>query len=292
MTVRKIFWLWAILLLFSSTVDAAKADMYREALLNKTFTLKYEVVDVPIVETSRDAVYTSSGLANKEYNSFLDYLHKGIIVFDGDNYYTEVSHDDYTATSKYFSLTSLIKFNEGGYCGLTKDGEVFGFFWEMKDGKRRYFGGYNMFGGKTKDVKANDESKMQMSYQRLAQEYNFGTPELSRALLPLFPPEKIIATDKTPEYKFFASGTLDNGLSYEDFVSDKGNTFSAVRYYFDGDNMVKIATANYIRDNGKILSYEKSVINVTEFLTTPDQNYLKLPAELKDKTKRDKETKK
>ena len=43
--------------------------------------------------------------------------------------------------------------------------------------------------------------------------------------------------------------------------------------------------ASFVRDGGKILSYEKSVVNITEFSTTPDQNYLKLPAELKDKAK-------
>ena len=283
---RKIFLLWTLLLILSSTVDAAKVDVYRNALLNKNFTLKYEVVDVPIVETSHDAVFTGKGLTNKKFTSLLDYLHKGIVVADGDNSYVEVSHDDYTATSKYFAHTASVKFKEGGYCSLVKDGETFNFFWDKKDGKRRYFGGYTMFGGKSKSVKADDETKMQPPYQRLIMKYNFGTPELSRAFAAILPPEKIIATDKTPEYKFFASGTLDGGLSYEDFVSDKGDTFSAVRYYFDGDNMVKVAMATYVRDNGKILSYEKSVINITEFSTTPDQSYLTLPAELKDKTKR------
>ena len=283
---RKIFILLTTLLLLSSSVDAAKVDIYREALHNKTFTLKYEMVEVPIVETSHDAVYSSTGLKKKERTSFLDFLHKGIIVADGDNRYVEVSHDDYTATYASGRIVSEIKRPEGGYCGLVKNGEVFHFFWDKKDGKRRYFGGYTMFGGKSKSVKADDKTKMQTPYQRMIEEYNFGTSELALALTAILPPEKVLATDKTPEYKFFNSGTLDNGLTYEDFVSDKGNTFSAVRYYFDGDNMVKVAMATYVRDGGKILSYEKSVVNITEFSTTPDQSYLQLPAELKDKTKR------
>ena len=283
---RKIFLLLVTLLILTSSVDAAKVDMYRDALLNKSFTLKYEMVEVPVVETSHDAVLTGKGLETKEYISLFDYLHKGIIVVDGDNRYFELAHDDYIATFKNHAVSSTVKLKEGGYCSLFKDGEVFNFFWDKKDGKRRYFGGYTMFGGKSKSVKANDETKMQLPYQRLVEEYNFGTPELALALTAILPPEKIIATPQTHAYKFFASGTLDGGLTYEDFVSDKGDTFSAVRYYFDGDKMIKVAMASYVRGGGKILSYSKSVINITEFSTTPDQNYLKLPAELKDKTKR------
>ena len=283
---RKIFLLLATLLVLTSVASAAKVDMYRDALLNKSFTLKYEVVEVPIVETSHDAIFTGRGLRNKEVKDIFDYLHKGIIVVDGDNRYVEVAHDDYVTTSRNRVMTVSNKIPEGGICHLVKDGETFNFFWNKKDGKRRYFGGYTMFGGLSRSVKANDETKMQTPYQRLVEEYNFGTPELALALTAILPPEKIIATPQTPAYKFFASGTLDNGLTYEDFVSDKGDTFSAVRYYFDGDKMVKVAMATYIRNGGKILSYSKSVINITEFSTTPDQNYLQLPAELKDKTKR------
>ena len=283
---RKIFLLLTTLLVLTSVASAAKVDMYRDALVNKSFTLKYEVVEVPIVETSRDAVFVGKGLRFKKSQSIFDYLHKGIIVADGDNRYNEVSHDEYIATSGNRELKISSKIKEGGVCHLVKDGETFNFFWDKKDGKRRYFGGYTMFGGKSKSVKANDETKMQLPCQRLVEEYNFGTPELALALTAILPPEKIIATSQTPAYKFFASGTLDNGLSYEDFVSDKGDTFSAVRYYFDGDKMIKVAMASYVRGGGKILSYSKSVINITEFSTTPDQNYLKLPAELKDKTKR------
>ena len=93
-------------------------------------------------------------------------------------------------------------------------------------------------------------------------------------------------------YKFIGSGNLEGGLSFEDFASDRNNIFSAVRYYFEGDKLVKIAQASYLKNGNEIAAYEKSVINITEFSTTADQKYLSLPAELKDKTKRDKEKKK
>ena len=53
--------------------------------------------------------------------------------------------------------------------------------------------------------------------------------------------------------------------------------------------MVKVAIASYIKENGKVQSYEKKVINITEFTTNVDQNYLKLPESLQDTTQRDKD---
>ena len=53
--------------------------------------------------------------------------------------------------------------------------------------------------------------------------------------------------------------------------------------------MVKVAIANYPKNDGKVQSYEKKVINITEFSPFADQNYLKLLEELKDITQRDKE---
>ena len=278
---RKIFLLLTTLFVLTSPTDAAKVDMYRDALLNKSFTLKYEIVEVPIVETSRDAIYSLGGLHTKEDKNIFDYLHKGIVVMSGDNIYTETAHDDYVAKSRYFSHTASINFKAGGYGGLVKDGETFSFAWDEDNGKRHY----HHFKNATEQMKKIKEFKT--PYQKLLDDYDSYLVTLADgAFAAILPPEKIIATPQTHAYKFFASGTLDNGLTYEDFVSDKGDTFSAVRYYFDGDKMIKIAMASYVRGGGKILSYSKSVINITEFSTTPDQNYLQLPAELKDKTKR------
>ena len=148
-----------------------------------------------------------------------------------------------------------------------------------------------MFGGKTSGVKA-DEGSYKTPYQVLLDEYSLGYPTLTNAFIPLLPPEKVIDTPQTPKYKFIGSGNLGNNLSFEDFASDRNNIFSAVRYYFEGDKLVKIAQASYLKNGNEIAAYEKSVINITEFSTTADQNYLSLPADLKDITKRDKEKKK
>ena len=291
------------ILVLCPSVQAAKVDMYRDLLLSKKFTLKYDVQEIPIIQTSNDAVLTNRGLANKLATGFEGFPHSAVIVFNGDDRYNEIFHDETIVsykvkTSKFDSSskshatteTDSLKLPEGGQCRLIKDGEVFEFFWDKKNDKKRYLGGWTQF-GKSKSVKAGGSDLFNES-QRFVQDYNFGTPEIARALLPLLPPEKIPATPQTLAYKFFGSGSLEGGVTYEDFISDNADVFSAIRYYFSGNDMTKIAQVNYVKENGKILGYDKSVIYITEFSSTPDQSYLSLPTELKDKTKRDKGDKK
>ena len=292
---RKIFFaLFTGILIFSFNVEAAKVDIYRNALLSKKFTIKYEVKEIPIVQTSRGGMLSDKGLSEESLISFENVPHKGLIVFDGDNSYIEISHDPYTISStvqdglKGKTKTYDVKIPVGGNCTLVKDNKLYEFFWDMKNNQKRYFGKQGLF-GKSKVVKEGGNDFFTAS-QRLIQEYNFGAPELARALMPILPPEKILAMPQALAYKFFGSGSLDGGLTYEDFVSDNANTFSAIRYYFNGNDMIKIAQVNYVKASGKISSYEKSVIHITEFSPTPDQNYLKLPEGLK--VKRDKEDKK
>lgn len=299
---RKVFFvLMTVTLLLSSSSEAAKIDMYRNALLSKNFTIKYEVNEIPIIRTSKDATLSDKGLSDKLTTGLGNFQHKGIIVSNGDNSYLEIFQDahiesynvklsQFNSSSK--SVTQKIEMNRpaGGQCMLIKDDELFEFFWEMNGDKKNYFGGYSLF-GKSKSVKAGG-SGLSIATQRLIREYNFGTPEIARALLPIMPTSKIIATPQAVDYKFFGSGSLDNGLTYEDYVADKADFFSAVRYYFNGETMIKIAQVSYVKEGGKILGYEKSIIHITEFSPIADQTYLKLPESLKDKTKRNKEAKK
>lgn len=301
---RKVFFvLMTVILLLSSSSEAAKIDMYRNALLSKNFTIKYEVNEIPIIRTSKDATLSGKGLSDKLTTGLGNFQHKGIIVSNGDNSYLEIFQDahiesynvklsQFNSSSKSKSVTQKIEMNRpaGGQCMLIKNNELFEFFWELKDGKKQYYGGQGIF-GKTTSVKAGGSGWFTAT-QRLIREYNFGTPEIARALLPIMPTSKIIATPQAVDYKFFGSGSLDNGLTYEDYVADKSDTFSAVRYYFNGETMIKIAQVSYVKEGGKILGYEKSIIHITEFSPIADQTYLKLPESLKDKTKRNKEAKK
>lgn len=82
---------------------------------------------------------------------------------------------------------------------------------------------------------------------------------------------------------------MENGLSYEDYKADNSYVFEAVRYYFNGDALVKIAAANYyVLPDGR-LDGDKFIIKVKAFSPVPETAYLQLPAGVKDVTKKDKE---
>lgn len=302
---RRIFFTLIVgIVMFFYPVEAAKIDVYRDAIINKNFTLKYEIETVPVYNSMREGSLTFRGnLLNKVRQKSADRPYKGIIVVSGADRYTETYHDAYKIkVSDFYKLNyesrlSLFGNNkdkeltvkEHGNCILVKGDEVFRFWWQKKGERRKYFG-RNRWGINTdsSSVKANDDI-YRTPYQDLLEEFNYGVPEVAGILLPMLPKDKVIATPWTPDYKFFGSGSLSNGLTYEDYVSDKNNLYSAVRYYFSGNNLVKVAVANYLKNDGKVQSYEKKVININEFSTSADQTYLKLPEGLKDTTQRDKE---
>ena len=152
---------------------------------------------------------------------------------------------------------------------------------------KRYYGKRGIFGSYSSSVKANDDkSDIRDPYEKLLDEYNYGNPALAQALTALLPPERVIDTPDTPKYKLIGSGYLSGGLTYEDFAGEKNGTHYAVRYYFNGNRLVKIATFSYDEDSNGIKDYTKTTVDITEFSNTPDQTYLSLPESLKDKTKR------
>ena len=268
------------LFIISTTSEAAKIDAYRTALINKNFTIKYDVITPPIRQTNKEATiiqrYTFSPIeiANKRENQM---RYSGILVVDGEDRYIEFIND---------KLTQYSGIQKVGICKLIKNGEVFNYYWDMKKDRKRYYGGRSFF-GKSKSVKAISEPLN--PYEAMFEKYNYGVPVLANALEAILPPDKIIAAPNKLQYKFLGSGDLSDGLTYEDFVGSKDNLFSAIRYYFNGNDLVKIATVNFTEVNDQILDYEKSVIAITEFSMTADKNYLSLPSGLKDKTRRNKQ---
>lgn len=303
---RKIFFiLLTAILILTSSVEAAKVDKYRDAIVNKNFMLKYEVAKVPVYQSMRSGTLTFRENLLGSNEEITKSLHHGIVCVSNENRYIEIYKNAYETTFGNISNLTLadryifkpdiknkkIKVPERGNCILFKNGEIFQFIWAKDGDKRKYLGKIKYWEYKSGEIKANADIS-RTPYQDLVEEYNYGVPEISLVIMPLLPREKVIATPWTPDYKFFSSGSLNNGLTYEDFVSNRNNFFSAVRYYFNGNDMVKVAIASYIKENGKIQSYEKKVINITEFSTNVDQNYLKLPESLKDTTERNKEAKK
>lgn len=301
---RRIFFALIVeIVIFAYPVEAAKIDLYRDAIINKNFTLKYEIKTAPVYNSMKEGSLTFHGdLLNKVQQKSADRPYKGIIVVSGADRYTEINHDAYETTLGNISNLTLadrynlkadfqnskIKVPESGSCILLKNEELFQFIWSKDDNKRKYKGKVKWWEFKSGEVKANIDIS-RTPYQDLLEEFNYGMPEVASILLPMLPKEKVIATSWTPDYKFLDSGSLANGLTYEDYVSDKDNLYSAIRYYFNGNNLVKVAVANYLKNDGQIQSYEKKVINITEFSTSADVSYLKLPESLKDTTQRDKE---
>ena len=264
------------LMSFISTSEATKSDVYRDALRNKSFTLKYEILTPPVHKTNRSGVLKYGNILNPVVftgNESIKY--SGIVVVNGNDKYVE------TVSEKDGDEKTAV-----GICKLTKNDEIFNFYWDMKKGQQRYYGGKRAFGGKSTSVRAEDSSTVD-PYRAMFQEYNYGSPTLTKALFVIMPKDKIIESPNMPKYKFFGSATLDNGLTCEDYYSNSGDKFHVARYYFDGDKLIKIATASYTKRDGVIVDYEKSVIGITEFSFTPEQKYLSLPEGIKDKTKRD-----
>ena len=296
-----------IALVTFATADAAKVDIYKNAIANKTFTLKYKINEFPIHNinkdfsqnvTSKNDFFGQSNIKmNTSTNIKQDKDVVAVIVFNKDDTYFERSFDILVMNAGQFLpfFSSKPTFKSGGGAILYKNGEEFGFQFEIKeDGTKKYFT-QNMWGGKSSKVTATSEKwkeyreKYSNPYQQLFRDYNLGNTDLYQALAPILPPSQVIATPNTPTYKFVGSGNLSGGLSYEDFYGEKNNFHSAIRYYFSGDKMTKIATFTYLKDEGGVQFYEKHVIDIEEFLTTADENYLQLPANLQDTTKRTKD---
>ena len=89
-------------------------------------------------------------------------------------------------------------------------------------------------------------------------------------------------------YRFIAQGNLKGGLSYEDYRSDDNGVTEVVRYYFDGNILVKIAAASDHKNSDGKIDGRRCIIKIQEFSSVPDKSLLKLPEGVKDETKRKK----
>ena len=273
-------------LLLMTTAEAAKVDAYRNMISSGRFTIKYTLTEPPIRKTNKEAKLTDmggfggdfkmtdSGVAQRQ--SLDNY--KGVMVFDGAN----KCIDSLDIVPNI--ITTILKTN----------GETFRFCALQKDDKKEYYAS-SFFRGKfhgRNNVFANEEEDLGImnAGDVMNEDYSYGI--LTTALAPMISTDKVIATHYTPEYKFIGSGTLNGGLSYEDFFGSKNGFNCAIRYYFDGDTLSKIAVFDYVMKDSRVQTYEKYLVQIDEFSATPDQSYLSLPEGLKDKTKRDKGAKK
>ncbi len=252
----------AVLLIFlcQAEAEAAKIDIYREMLLRNSYTIRYENLTPPPRETNKDRVelYGKSGLAVSE-NDYLTYRStSGVVTADGQNRYEEVGDED-------FKL-----------CRLSKDEEDF-FFSKYKKKDR-----WEYFGTRKNRVVANEKNYL----AEILEGKSYGDSDMSHFLNAILPNTEKSAQNSS--YRFIAQGRLANGLFYEDYRSDDNGITEAVRYYFSGNNLVKIAAASYHKNSDGKIDGRRCIIKIQEFSSTPDKSLLKLPEGVKDETKRKK----
>ena len=81
-------------------------------------------------------------------------------------------------------------------------------------------------------------------------------------------------------YTRAGSGTNDEGLNYCE--NDDSNSLKAIRYYFDGNIVKRIAIVNYSKNSetGEIKG-SRSIIEIEEFNANPDDSNFKFPNKFK-----------
>lgn len=251
---------------FAYEAEAYHLDTYRQLLMNNKFTLKYENITPMPRATNKDKVhfYGSDGMAVDKAHFLTNRQFDGIIVMNGADKYEEVGHENMHM------------------CNLTKGDKAY-FFTKHFDGKKTtYYGD----AGKKNKVSARDKN-MQAIY---ISGQSYADPVMTRLLTAILPPSH--KTADMPVYKYVDAGWLDNGLSYEDYRANIDGTMEAIRYYFNGNKLVKIAAASYYVLPDGTLNGNKTIIRVKEFNANPDATYLNLPVGVKDVTKKPKAKKK
>lgn len=255
---KKFFLLILALMIMSAHVDAAKIDTYRKILESGRYTIRYDNLTPAPRVTNRDVIelYGKSGLITANNNFFLNRPVSGVIVGDGEDRYEEIGYENFFQ------------------CRLIKGGENFIFTrYPAKNG------GVEYFGDKKGKVSANPRDYL----VELLSGESFGDASFTEMMNAIISDSKKSAAQR--RYKFAASGTLPSGLTYEDFSCRDGETVSAIRYYFDGDALKKIAFASYGKVGSRIRA-RKCIVKILAFSSAPEQNLLSLPSGLIDTTKR------
>ncbi|MBR2139271.1 MAG: hypothetical protein IJ963_00200 [Phascolarctobacterium sp.] len=264
----KTFLMGATLLSLGVAFDAEAyhLDTYRQLLVNNKFTLKYENITPMPRKTNKDKVhfYGFDGMAVDKAHFLTNRQFDGTIVMNGVDKYEEVGYENMSM------------------CNLTKGDKAYFFTKHFNGKKTTYYGD----SGKKNKVSAHDKNMQAISING----QSYADPVMTRLLTAILPPSHKSAD--MPVYKYVDSGWLDNGLSYEDYRANIDGTLEAIRYYFNGNKLVKIAAASYyVLPDGK-LDGNKAIIKIKEFTANPDVSYLNLPAGVKDVTKKPKKAKK
>ena len=244
-----------------SPSEAAKIDVYRDMLLSRNYTIRYDNITPPKRQTNRDKLplFGNSGMAVEKNDYLTNRPRSGVIVSDGTNRYEEVGDGAFSQ------------------CRLYKGNSAYNFTKYPKKDNPRLF---DYMGSKKNKVAAVERNYLA---EAISGE-SYGDADTTRLINAMLPNDKKAAESMV--YTIAGAGSLPNGLTYEDYKGSSGGVTSVIRYYFDGDTLTKIAAAEYYRNSSGNIEGTKHIIKIKEFSPTPDRTLLKLPEGLEDVTKR------
>lgn len=253
--IRKgIAYLFLTLILLSNAVSKVEANYlehYRDILISKNYTIRYENITPSTRITNKDRMelFGSSGMAVNQNEYLKNKIKYGIVIGNGENRYEEVGDGNFNM------------------CRLTIGSENFLFTKYKKNNRIEYYG------TKKNKVEANSRNYL----AEIVEGQSYGDPDMSWLL------NSILSTNIC-----VANGKLSNGLNYEDYKSTNNDYLNAIRYYFEDDKLIKIAAVSYKKAiNDKVIG-NKCIIKINEFSSIPDKKFLSLPEEIEDVTKRKK----
>ena len=239
-----------------SLVEASNLDTYRNLLLNKKYTIKYVNITPEERITNKDKI-TLTGNNSMTTSNISTLLYKPlecVVVANGNARYEEVGTT--------FFKTCRLQNDKGTYV-----------YTKYADG-----GKTSIWGSKKNTVTAIPTNTVAYIMQGDA----FGGSDMTRMLNAMLPDN--VKSNDMPSYHYGNSGWLSNGLNYVDYKSS-GQNMEAIRYYFNGYTLVKIASAQFIYDDKGQLQARRCIIKINEFSPTPAKEYLSLPQGIKDATK-------
>ena len=262
MIIRKILYFIGILIFiinFMNYTEANNLDAYREILINKNYTIRYENITPAPRITNRDRIelFGSSGMAVNQNDYLLNKIKRGIVISNGNDRYEEVGDGNFDM------------------CRLTKGDENFLFTKYTKDNRITYYG------TKKNKVEANSRNYL----AEIIEGQSYGDEDMSWLINAMLPDD--LKNDDMPHYYYVSSGKLNNNLNYEDYKSNDDDTLSAIRYYFEDNRLIKIAAVSYKKLSNSNVSGHKCIIKIDEFSSIPDKKFLSLPEGLEDVTDRD-----
>ena len=236
------------------SVDAAKLDSYRAMMDTHRCTVLYENITPAERLHNRDKIQLSMW-AKEDMADAPEYVsraYRGVLVLNGSEKYEEKAYDDYAKSI------------------LTTGGKEFLFTRDLESKKPVYYG--NRGKGKVAGTDADIE-------RSLIYGESFGDADVTRVLSILLSPEK--KPLGTPRFEEVGAGTLADGMSYEDYRAEEADSLEAVRFYFDGARLTRIASITYRTEGDKVRA-RKCILRIDRFDAAPDAAYLTLPKGMKE----------